>query len=137
MSGVSRRVGVVGCGLSLALVLAVLPGRVASADPSPAPVPTPSSSGKLTRPDWVSASVTTRATGRRVEVLSQRTETTRVWARPDGIVDEEVAAAPVRFEDSSAVDGWRCDNCGDDRGWHRKVDGQGCDALVGGCFQGL
>ncbi len=58
------------------------------------------------RPDWVSASVTARAAGERVEVLSERSETTRVWVRPDGVVDEEVAAAPVRFEDSSAVDGW-------------------------------
>lgn len=31
----------------------------------------------------------------------------RVWVRPDGVVDEETAAAPVRFRDAAAEHGWR------------------------------
>lgn len=60
----------------------------------------------LSRPDWVSASVTARSTGQRVEVLSEKSETGRVWVFPDGSVEEEQAAAAVRFlnEDS---DQWR------------------------------
>lgn len=57
------------------------------------------------RADWVSASVTARALGVRVEVVSQRSETGRVWVHPDGSVEEEQAAAPVRFVDGSG--GWR------------------------------
>ena len=65
--------------------------------------------GEVTRPDWTSASVTARASQRRVEVLSERSETRRVWVHPDGHVQEEIAAAPVRFKDESArgTDGWR------------------------------
>ncbi|MDO5735228.1 MAG: DNRLRE domain-containing protein [Propionibacteriaceae bacterium] len=60
----------------------------------------------MVRPDWVSATVTARSTGQRVEVLSEKSETGRVWVFPDGSVEEEQAAAAVRFlkEDS---DQWR------------------------------
>src|SRR5215213_1879062 len=40
--------------------------------------------GDLDRPDGVSAAVTARAVGKRVEDLSKRTETTRTFANPDG-----------------------------------------------------
>lgn len=107
----------------MALVASMAPGDVAWADeasPAPAPVdvvavqePGPDGlvplDGEVTRPDWMSASVTARASQRRVEVLSERSETRRVWVHPDGHVQEEVAAAPVRFKDASATatDGWR------------------------------
>jgi hypothetical protein len=62
---------------------------------------------EVVRPDWTSAVVTARAQGVPVEVLSERTETTRVLVGPDGAVTEETAFAAVRFEDESAEDGWR------------------------------
>lgn len=57
--------------------------------------------GEVTLPDWTSASVTARASQRRVEVLSERSETRRVWVHPDGHMQEEIAAAPVRFKDEA------------------------------------
>ena len=65
------------------------------------------SGGALVRPDWVSAVVTARAQGVRVEVLSERTESSRVFARPDGAVEEEISAGPVRYRDANAAEGWR------------------------------
>lgn len=62
----------------------------------------------LVRPDTVSASVTARASGQRVEVLSDRSGTSRRWALPTGGFQNESALAPVRFKDPVAVaDGWR------------------------------
>ncbi|MHA7862046.1 RHS repeat-associated core domain-containing protein [Tessaracoccus sp. Y36] len=62
---------------------------------------------EVSRPDWTSATVTARAQGVRVEVLSERTETRQVWVHPDGLVEEATAFGAVRFEDESAADGWR------------------------------
>ncbi|MGJ6980517.1 DNRLRE domain-containing protein [Aestuariimicrobium soli] len=93
--------------VGLALVWSVVPTGRAVADPtSPADSPSPSQ-GDLVRPDWVSATVTARATGQRVEVLSERTEFGSTWVRPDGVVDQEVSAGPVQFEDAAAEGGWR------------------------------
>ncbi len=62
---------------------------------------------ELVRPDWVSAQVSAAASGKRVEVLSARTQTARSWVNPDGTVSAEEAAAPVRFERAGAgADGW-------------------------------
>lgn len=62
----------------------------------------------LVRPDTVSASVTARASGQRVEVLSDRSGTSRRWALPTGGFQNESALAPVRFKDPAALaDGWR------------------------------
>lgn len=61
------------------------------------------------RPDWVSAGVTARAKNTRVEVLSERTESSRTWVSPDGSATSEQAQGPVRFADKDATknDGWR------------------------------
>ncbi|MGH6691883.1 MAG: DNRLRE domain-containing protein, partial [Gammaproteobacteria bacterium] len=56
------------------------------------------------RPDAVSAMVTARAQGSRVEVLSERTATTSTWVNADGTFTTEVHAAPIRFRDGDA---WR------------------------------
>ncbi|WP_188898507.1 RHS repeat-associated core domain-containing protein [Microlunatus endophyticus] len=63
----------------------------------------------LVRPDLVSAAVTARASGKRVEVLADRSETSRTWANPDGTLSSEMTGGPVRFKDSTATrtDGWR------------------------------
>lgn len=61
----------------------------------------------VSRPDWTSAVVTARVQGVRVEVLSERSETSRVWVHADGSIEEEAALGQVRFEDETAPDGWR------------------------------
>ena len=83
---------------------------VASAEPPAAPssaaassASAPSEKGDLSRPDQVSAAVTARASGKRVEDESQRTEFTRVYANPDGTWTNETAAGPVSARDEAGV----------------------------------
>jgi large repetitive protein len=52
------------------------------------------------RPDAVSAMLTAKVQGHRVEDLSQRTETTQVFANPDGSWTSQEAATPVRARDT-------------------------------------
>ena len=54
------------------------------------------------RADELSATLAARACGGRVEVLSQRNETTQVWARPGGGFSTEIYAGPVRFRQGAA-----------------------------------
>ncbi|MEV6600398.1 RHS repeat-associated core domain-containing protein [Actinoplanes sp. NPDC051346] len=56
------------------------------------------------RPDPASATVTAKLCGKRVEVLSQRSEKAQVWALPEGGFTSEVFAGPVRFRQGDA---WR------------------------------
>ncbi|MBO9520553.1 MAG: hypothetical protein J7518_03365 [Nocardioidaceae bacterium] len=65
---------------------------VAAVEKSPEP---------LVRPDAVSAMVTARASGRRVEDLSQRSETGRVFANPEGMWTAEEASEPERVQDDA------------------------------------
>ena len=57
------------------------------------------------RPDVVSAAVSARAQGSRVEVESMRTETSTTWVEASGLLTTEANAAPVRFKDSAGA--WR------------------------------
>ncbi|MFD9357894.1 DNRLRE domain-containing protein [Streptomyces sp. NPDC060031] len=55
--------------------------------------------------DIASARVAARLSGKRVEALSERTETSTTWANKDGSLTSEVAAGPVRFKDAQGQ--WR------------------------------
>jgi hypothetical protein len=55
------------------------------------------------RPDVVSAAVSARAQGSRVEVESMRTETSTTWSNPDGTMTTDAHAAPIRFKDPSGA----------------------------------
>ncbi|UNM16280.1 DNRLRE domain-containing protein [Streptomyces formicae] len=48
--------------------------------------------------DIPSARVSARLSGKRVEALSERTETSTTWANKDGSLTTELSAGPVRFE---------------------------------------
>lgn len=90
--------------LSIAVVLSGIPGVTSTAEaaPSPAAAPATASSGPTQpgpKPDATSAMIAARASGVRVEDLSQRTETTQVFANPDGTWTSETADAPVRVRD--------------------------------------
>ncbi|NRQ49205.1 hypothetical protein [Aeromicrobium stalagmiti] len=50
---------------------------------------------------WVSAMTTARASDKRVEDLSKRTETTRTFANPDGTLTDEQFGASVRVMDET------------------------------------
>ncbi len=83
--------------VSLALLAAALETRqpaeaVSTEDPKPA------AQKVASRPDVISASVTARAQGSRVEVESMRTETSTTWSNPDGTMTTDAHAAPIRFK---------------------------------------
>jgi hypothetical protein len=92
MSGVGRRVLVA---LSLIVAAAVVPANTYAAAPAPA-------SASVQRPavtqapDEQSARLAARQTGRRVEVMSGRTETTRVFANPSSTLTVEAHAQPFQ-----------------------------------------
>lgn len=82
-------VGLTGFGLVFSALPAVVPE--ASAAPAAPPIPVPAvqawvepTGAGVVRPDVVSATVTAHASGQRVEVLSERSETSRTWALPEG-----------------------------------------------------
>jgi RHS repeat-associated protein len=52
------------------------------------------------RPDLVSAMVTARAQGSRVEILSERTETSTSWANPDGTISVDAYDGQIRYRDN-------------------------------------
>ncbi|MDJ0465325.1 DNRLRE domain-containing protein [Streptomyces sp. H27-C3] len=56
--------------------------------------------------DIPSARVAARLSGKRVEALSERTETSTTWVNKNGSLTTEIAAGPVRFKDD-ATGGWR------------------------------
>jgi RHS repeat-associated protein len=66
------------------------------APPSAQAQPSTTATGASTseRPDTVSASLTARSSGKRIEDLSQRTEESQVFANPDGTWTMESFAAP-------------------------------------------
>ncbi|NCT92769.1 DNRLRE domain-containing protein, partial [Cellulomonas sp. APG4] len=64
---------------------------------------------ELTAPDGFSASANARSSGRRVEDLSQRTETQSVYAMPDGTWQAAMATGPVWVRlggDGTAPEDW-------------------------------
>ncbi|MFI8453764.1 DNRLRE domain-containing protein, partial [Streptomyces erythrochromogenes] len=54
----------------------------------------------------MSARVAARLSGKRVEALSERTDTSTTWVNKDGSLTTEVAAGPIRFQDP-ATGQWR------------------------------
>ncbi|WP_217236181.1 hypothetical protein [Streptomyces sp. AC555_RSS877] len=52
--------------------------------------------------DIASARVAARLSGKRVEALSERTETSTTWVNKDGSLTSEFAAGPVRFPPSTS-----------------------------------
>ncbi|MEU8224077.1 RHS repeat-associated core domain-containing protein [Kribbella sp. NPDC048915] len=70
---------------------------------APAADPKPSAAKVASRPDLVSAVVTARSQGSKVEVESLRSETSTTWANPDGTMTTEAHAAPIRFRNASGA----------------------------------
>ncbi|MER5312420.1 DNRLRE domain-containing protein [Streptomyces sp. NPDC002773] len=71
-----------------------------------APAAEPKQEAVTQAADIASARVAAKLSGTRVEVLSERTETSTTWANKDGSLTTELAAGPVRFQDSATGD-WR------------------------------
>jgi large repetitive protein len=92
-------------------VAAALTVTLVAAEPASAVAPTAKKApvAKVTsRPDLVSARVTARAQGSRVEVEDLRDATSTTWVNPDGTMTTEQHAGPIRFEDPADPKGsWR------------------------------
>ncbi len=82
-------------------------GQVVALAPERSPQALAASAGQAPTEaaDIPSAKVAARLSGRRVEALSERTETSTTWVNKDGSLTTELASGPVRFEDASG--GWR------------------------------
>lgn len=64
----------------------------------------PASQKATSRPDLVSAQVSARAQGSRVEVESLRNETSTTWVNPDGTLTTQQHQGPIRFRDPATKD---------------------------------
>ncbi|MFF4174232.1 sugar-binding protein, partial [Streptomyces sp. NPDC001744] len=94
-------------GLALALAVTVLDGTGAAAARSPeAPAAETRQETVTQAADIASARVAARLSGKRVEALSERTETSTTWVNKDGSLTTELAAGPMRFQDA-ATGAWR------------------------------
>ncbi|HEX8002583.1 MAG TPA: DNRLRE domain-containing protein [Mycobacteriales bacterium] len=106
MRALARVLGVV---TSVSLIIPGAPSAsAADSVPLPAPVDSaaaPATSAEDARPDRLSAQLAARLTGRRVEILGERSETTTVWANPDGTLTSAVATSEVRVRDNDGE--WR------------------------------
>ncbi|MFI6002225.1 DNRLRE domain-containing protein [Streptomyces sp. NPDC051366] len=68
--------------------------------------PVPSRPAPAFAADIPSARVAARLSGKRVEALSERTESSTTWVNKDGSLTTELAAGPVRFKDAESGE-WR------------------------------
>ncbi|MFF5789321.1 DNRLRE domain-containing protein [Streptomyces sp. NPDC012693] len=74
----------------------------AMALPSQLPSPAQNTPHSTEAADLPSATVAARLSGKRVEALAERTESTTTWANPDGTATTESSSGPVRFRDKTA-----------------------------------
>ncbi|GAA1369335.1 hypothetical protein GCM10009661_26690 [Catellatospora chokoriensis] len=85
---------------ALALVLVATSSAFVAQAAVPAAAQEPAEASVLDRPDRGAALATARVTGRKVRVTSLTSETTEVFANPDGSVTVEQASAPERALDA-------------------------------------
>jgi RHS repeat-associated protein len=71
------------------------PAAAAAAAPS---APAAATAGTATRDDLAAARITARSTGKKVEVLRERTDVTQVFANPDGSLTMTSSARPERVK---------------------------------------
>ncbi|MGW6459872.1 DNRLRE domain-containing protein, partial [Streptomyces sp. NPDC055078] len=87
------------------MAIGLLDGTAATAA-TPQAVAAPPTAAVTQAVDIPSAGVAARLSGKRVEALSERTETSTTWANKDGSLTSELSAGPVRFKDGATGD-WR------------------------------
>ncbi|MFB8238039.1 DNRLRE domain-containing protein [Kitasatospora purpeofusca] len=96
---------VVSGSLALAVAVSLLAGSEAALAATPTPDRNGDSSAKpapTAAADIPSARVAARLSGRRVEALSERTETSTTWVNADGSLTTELSAGPIRFRRDGA-----------------------------------
>lgn len=85
--------------LALALAVTVLDGTGAALAAPPAKAPAKAKKYATEAADIAGARVTARLSGKRVEALSERTETSTTWVNANGSLTTELSAGPVRFQE--------------------------------------
>ncbi|MEV6614998.1 DNRLRE domain-containing protein [Streptomyces sp. NPDC051051] len=103
----ARRGRTLGLALPLALALLAEVGVALSLSPvadAAEPVAAPRTgatapAASATAREEANARLTAQAQGRRIEVIGARTESTTLWANPDGTMSQESFAGPVRYRD--------------------------------------
>lgn len=93
-------------GLAVVMSTSVFYGAqgAVAAPPTAAPTAEPKKAAATSAADIASARVAARLNKKRVEALSERTETSTTWANPDGSLTTELSAGPIRFRDGGE---WR------------------------------
>lgn len=89
---------------SAALVVTIAPISQAEPTITPAAAAEVPAAKVASRPDAVSARVSARAQGSRVEVEDLRTETSSTWVNPDGMLTTQQHQGAIRFKDPKAKD---------------------------------
>ncbi|MEV5937089.1 RHS repeat-associated core domain-containing protein [Streptomyces sp. NPDC052079] len=87
--------------------VALLDGASAAAAPRSQAPAAPKKAAVTQAADIPSARVAARLSGKRVEALSERTETSTTWANKDGSLTTELSAGPIRFQDGTTAGDWR------------------------------
>lgn len=93
-------------GVALAMAITLIDAASSAATTPPAAVDAPRKAAVTQAGDIPSARIAARLSGKRVEALSERTETSTTWANKDGSLTTELTAGPVRFRDEATGE-WR------------------------------
>ncbi|MGW1770034.1 hypothetical protein ACWCQL_39070, partial [Streptomyces sp. NPDC002073] len=94
-------------GVALLMAVSTIYGAEAAvAQPAKRPAAVTKPTTVTASADIASARVAARLSGKRVEALSERTETSTTWVNKDGSLTSEIAAGPIRFRDAATGE-WR------------------------------
>ncbi|MFL5999738.1 MAG: hypothetical protein ACJ736_36525, partial [Streptomyces sp.] len=85
-------------GTALALAITLLDVTSSGAASSSQTADAPKQPTATQAADIPSARVAARLSGKRIEALSERTQTSTTWVNKDGSLTTEIAAGPIRFE---------------------------------------
>ncbi|WP_079000338.1 DNRLRE domain-containing protein [Streptomyces sp. AS58] len=83
------------------MTVTLLDSAFAAAATAPQSSKAPKKAAATQAADIPSARVAARLSGKRVEALSERTETSTTWVNRDGSLTSELTAGPVRFRDKA------------------------------------
>lgn len=86
-------------GIASALAATALVALPSSSAGAAVARPRAAQQGVSSRPDVVSARITARSQGTRIEVESLRSRTSSTWVNPNGSLTTEMHSAPIRFKD--------------------------------------
>lgn len=105
MAGRAGLLSATAAGLAVVMAVSALPGSDIAAAATLPDAAQREAAAVTAAADIPSARVASRLSGKRVEALSERTETSTTWVNKDGSLTTEIAAGPIRFKDATGQ--WR------------------------------